>query len=219
MTADLPRNFSEEDVREIRFGEKSVLIWLPDQHDHIQKTIRASGSFYEMDLLAETFERVKQGNVVIDVGANIGNHTLFWAGICGASVIAVEPNPSALEILYKNLALNGLEARVSVISCAVSNHEGRGELAERQADNLGTAALRSDSGGSIRVDTVDRIASEGDVCLIKVDTEGHDLRVLKGAAGVLSRTSPFVYCEAAEDETRVLVDQYLGSRGYRRIRR
>lgn len=219
MTSESPRSFSEKDVREIRFGEKSVQIWLPDQHDHIQKTIRASKNFYELDLLAETFEKANPGDVVIDVGANIGNHTLFWAGICGASVIAVEPNRSALEILYKNLALNGLEKRVSVIDFAVSSRSGRGELTESQADNMGTAALRSDNEGSIRIDTLDHIISQEEVSLIKVDTEGHDLSVLQGAEGVLSRTSPLVYCEAANEEARALIDHYLGSLGYRRVKR
>lgn len=217
MTSESPRFFSEEDVREIGFAQNSVRIWLPDQHDHIQKTVRTSRKFYEPDLLAESFEKVNPGDLVIDVGANIGNHTLFWAGICKADVIAVEPNRSALEILNKNLALNGLEDSVSVIDCAVSSRYGQGELIENQVDNMGTAALRSNSAGSIRVDTLDSIVPEASVSLVKVDTEGHDLDVLKGSAGLLSRARPLIYCEAENDEARVLIDQYLGSLGYRRV--
>src|SRR3989338_10130702 len=80
------------------------------QEDHIYKEIIKNRSFYEIDLLEYMYLinkcLHKENTIAIDVGANIGNHSIFFQSFLTDHVISVEPNPNVLPILEKNLNQN-----------------------------------------------------------------------------------------------------------------
>ena len=138
------------------------------------------------------------GDTAVDVGANIGVHTLAMARAVGSGrVVACEPSPPVLERLRANLDLNGY-AHVTVAPVAVSDQPGEVSLALPGAgeSNQGTARVTREPGGTtvnVPAVTVDSLVeSEGldRVALIKVDVEGLDAAVLQGAAGTLARWRP-----------------------------
>ncbi|HEU4619395.1 MAG TPA: FkbM family methyltransferase [Gammaproteobacteria bacterium] len=108
----------------------------------IAKKIALYGG-YEPFLQGVLLRHAQAGTVVIDVGANVGLHTLPLAGKVGKSgrVIAFEPDPENHSLLLKNLQANGLLSRVTVYNVGLSD-KGGGALLYQSAANRGGLSLR-----------------------------------------------------------------------------
>jgi FkbM family methyltransferase len=135
---------------------------------------------------------LRPGDNVLDVGANIGFMTLVAARYCRpGKVHAFEPLPEALEWLKKNLALNDTR-NVIIHDFALGSREGIFKLyPQRLQNNRGSASLlQADTAGpalDIQVKTLDTVLDAGDSFqLMKIDVEGFELEVLKGARTLLS---------------------------------
>jgi FkbM family methyltransferase len=150
---------------------------------------------------------VRPGNVCIDVGANIGSHTLVMAFAAGPTgrVIAVEPHPAIAEKLLENIALNHL-ANVAVVNAALSDSDGTATLYtfEDGSPNQAQSGLRPTQGNgpTIQVRTLTgrtlvEAARIGSCDLIKIDVEGHEMVALRELAPVIEAHHPsliFEYC-------------------------
>jgi FkbM family methyltransferase len=143
----------------------------------------------ESHLLAEL---LKPGDTFVDVGAHIGWFTTIASRCVGEAgqVIAVEPYPQNAKALRANLELNSCE-NVLVIDAALGSQEGKLTLSEGTSSGGVTALEWTTRRGLIEVpmSTLDELAAEIDaVALIKIDVEGWEADVLKGASSTLSRT-------------------------------
>lgn len=146
------------------YRSKSFDIEGVSQNDHIYRKISRTGTFYEIDLL-EYIYRIKPliyskgcKNVVIDIGANIGNHSVFLCSFLADHLIAIEPNPNALFQLRRNLSKN--ISNYTIIECAVGDKESRGTIVvpENMNDNIGSARVNVNiNEGDIEISTVDSI--------------------------------------------------------------
>lgn len=137
-------------------------------------------------------ELLKPGDTFIDVGAHIGWFTTIASRCVGESgqVIAVEPYPQNANGLRANIELNKCE-NVLVIDAALGSREGKLTLSKGSSSGGVTALEWTTRRGLIEVpmSTLDRLAAEIDsVALIKIDVEGWEADVLKGASNTLSRT-------------------------------
>ena len=106
----------------------------------MQRVILRTRSFYEARLLAtvEAMGIVGKDSVVCDVGANIGNHTIYFGTVMGAAkVLAFEPQAHCHETLCANIALNGLEDRVQAYNCLVGADTGNGGAGQVQRAQSG----------------------------------------------------------------------------------
>lgn len=96
-------------------GAARIAFSLPDaQDDYLQRVILRTGGFYEARLLAmvAALGLVGPQSVVCDIGANIGNHTVYFTKVMGAAkVLAFEPQSYCHATLTDNIALNGLQDR------------------------------------------------------------------------------------------------------------
>jgi FkbM family methyltransferase len=187
--------------------------------DHIGDMIRRSGAPYEYDLLRALRRVAPCGSTVIDVGANIGNHTLYFAVACGCIVHAFEPNPSALRCLEANVALNRLEEQVILHPEALSNRTGHAALRQllpEEAD-LGTIAVVPDANGTASMVRLDDVSISGHVSVLKVDVEGGEPEVLEGARRVLRTHKPVIAVEAQTPADRRRLDTQLVKHGYSRF--
>lgn len=159
------------------------------------------GKFYERADLDKLAAYIKAGAYVIDVGANIGNHAMYFATLMGAArVVAVEPNPTAIEALRANVAANGLEDIIDLeaIGIGLSDRtEGGFGIAER-GKNLGAAQIRAGA-GEIEVHRGDDIFADDRPDLIKIDVEGMEMKVLSGFDGVIARSRPALFVEVDTD--------------------
>jgi len=160
---------------------------------------------------AEITPRINGNELVVDVGANCGFWTLAAAS-AGARVIAFEPVLDNAALCRENLKLNSLEGRVTLFETAVSDRAGVAEIFVDASENAGEEASmhRQNGGRALRVETVTLDEALGDrdepLVLLKIDVEGHEMSVLRGAEGVFSRGLPrYVLIE--------MVDEFLRSAG------
>ena len=121
---------------------KGLQIHLPFFYvDHIQKQIYQEKNFYEINTL--NFIKEKYGHIanVVEVGANIGNHALFYCSQLNVQhVYCFEPNHINRSILEKNITLNHFEKKVTVYDVALGEQNGIGvERAGAKAPALFTA--------------------------------------------------------------------------------
>ncbi len=132
---------------------------------------------------------LEPGMTVFDIGANIGYYVLLERRLVGPEgrIVALEPAPHNLELLRRNLALNGVR-NVTVLDRAVSDRPGRRRLHLADQGNLNTfhatgSAAPHLSGRTIEVacTTVPELITEfGVPDLIRMDVEGHEVEVLGG---------------------------------------
>jgi FkbM family methyltransferase len=156
----------------------------------------------------------------IDVGANIGYHTLRMARSVGPDgrVIAIEPAPRAVARLRRNLTLNEFR-NVEVAVAALGDHDA--ELAELQLQS--SYPLSGRSGAErvlVRVARLDTLVLERQlsrVDLVKIDVDGQEAKVLRGARGTLERFRPVLFfeltpsvVEVGGDTIDALFDSLLG---------
>ncbi|MCK8782928.1 FkbM family methyltransferase [Roseomonas sp. NAR14] len=201
---------------------------LRDGNDHIQRCVAASGGFYEAEMLEDLRGRLPSGGSFVDVGANVGNHALFAAGVCGARVLAFEPSAALAAHCRENLAENGLAGRAEVLRNGVGDRAGQARLVHGPAGNAGMTRLddmietgaeagadaAAETVGVVRLDEV--LAERGLVPdVIKVDVEGMEAAVLRGAEETLRRHSPTLYVEAADTAAFARVEAVLRPLGYR----
>ena len=180
--------------------------------DAIQRALIA-GDFYERPELELIARHMPAGATVLDVGANIGNHTVAFAALMGAArVIPVEPNPRAIALLRENLALNGVEADLSLLGFGLGSRTGRADLRLEDRHNLGGATLAEGS-GDIPVVRGDDVLNDR-VHFIKIDAEGMELDVLQGLERVLREHRPVLFVEILNAQVEA-VDGWLAERGYR----
>lgn len=146
---------------------------------------------------------------MIDIGANIGAHALPLARkYPSMTVLAVEASQSIRNVLNGNVARNRLEANVRVIGCAAGAAEGDAHFLDAQASEFGRGMLSNPKSGTsiVQVRTLDSIVAEalcGPVQLIKVDVEGYEAAVFRGAKCLLgAETKPWVLFEFHADAER-----------------
>ncbi|WP_413166749.1 FkbM family methyltransferase [Capilliphycus salinus ALCB114379] len=150
--------------------------------------------------LVELLPRLKNG-IVIEVGSHIGSHSVFISRLFDGDVLLYEPLKFNFTLLQDNLYRNQDQVdlkRVKLINAAVSSKPGVQDL-KIVSNNLGMARLDSEdfvAVESVEVRTLDSDIKQGQqVSLIKIDVEGHELDVIKGAARVIKESQPILLIE------------------------
>ena len=142
--------------------------------------------------------RPKAGDVVVDVGANVGGYALR-AAVVADRVIAIEPEPSNFRQLVENVRLNHFE-NVEPLQVAISNHAGSSALhlaSDSGRHSLEVTAWGQPTGDNVSVQllTLDEVITSKHIAHIdwlKVDVERHELAVLQGASKALSITDHLI---------------------------
>ena len=142
--------------------------------------------------------------VFLDVGANNGLYSILAAKTRpGVGVIAFEPYAPARDILLANLALNGLDANVAVHDTALSDSAGEATLhLPDSSHGLLETSASLEPGFQLAARTVavrkarlDDLPLDERIAVMKIDVEGHEAAVLRGAARRLEQDRPIVFAE------------------------
>jgi FkbM family methyltransferase len=161
----------------------------------------------EVDLFRQF---IHPGDTVIDAGANIGALTIPMAELVGPTgrVIAAEPQPQCYYALCANIALNSIQ-HVWPLPVALGNRIGSINvplLDPAKPNNFGGLGLNPDSEGAVSIIHLDDITMVG-VSFIKIDVEGMELDVLKGARETIRTSRPVLYVEnLMKDRSETLVE-------------
>jgi FkbM family methyltransferase len=152
----------------------------------------ATGNIYcglqEFEDMGLVLHALRPGDLFVDVGTNVGSYTVLAAGVCGASVIAFEPIPSTFGHLLDNIRLNNLESLVIAKNMGLGASPG--DL--RFSDTLDAAnhviaveENKATTGVLVSVDTLDAVLQGLSPSIIKIDVEGYEIGVIKGAPNTL----------------------------------
>lgn len=149
-------------------------------------------------LMQRVFESLQPGDTFLDVGSHVGLYAIGAAGRVGASgrVVAFEPTPDTVRKLARNLALNDLSGRVRIEQIAASNEAGTVSFTTSGTSMMnsiftGTPEGHRRPGGparsiDVRTDVLDRYFNPAERTVAKIDTEGHELAVLRAAPQLLA---------------------------------
>lgn len=173
------------------------------------------GSFYEESFL-EYIRSLGKAGQYVDVGAHLGTHSLWFAGLCPAThVHAFEPVGRYAEVIRRNVRANSLEDRITVHQTGLAAAKGRAtnylspehEVGRVGADGKGVTEC-------FDVLQLDDVVQEA-VAVIKLDVEGMEAEVLRGSRRVLEEHRPLVFAEARSAAHLRSIEEVLLPFGYR----
>ncbi|MFG0274617.1 MAG: FkbM family methyltransferase [Phycisphaerales bacterium] len=150
---------------------------------------------YEREKVQEFERSLSPGDVLFDIGANVGFYTVLGSSIVGpeGAVYAFEPMPRNLEFLRTHVSLNNL-GNVQVIEAAVSDSAGTATFDDTQHPSMGSL---SESGAlTVRTVRIDDLVASGELpppTVMKIDVEGAEQLVLAGAAETLKAHKPAIF--------------------------
>ena len=194
--------------------EKLSSIALPSQHlrlkhcrhgvmlysgrdEYVGGSLDRYGEFSELE--AHHFaDLIKPGMMVLEIGANIGAHTVHLAKLVGKNgrVVAFEAQRVIFQMLCANLALNGIEnTHVKCLAVGAVAGEIMVPRVDYRADNnFGAISLGGDDGDVVEMIAIDNLNLPA--ChMIKIDVEGMEKEVLDGARQTITRFRPYLYVE------------------------
>lgn len=198
---------AEPTVKQTKINDFHLVVWA---NEHIGRRILTVGSF-EPDEMKRFSTLVEPGEVCIDIGANIGTHTINLASAVGPSgkVIAFEPIRKNALLVELNCYLNGLE-NVTIEGNPLSDTSGKILSPTMPEADSAYAFFSEGDGVGKRSVTLDEYCSAkgiNAVHFVKIDVEGAEMRVLRGGANLFS----------SEGRPRVVVievvAEYLGRFG------
>jgi len=172
-----------------------------DTRNYIDASIYYTGD-YEYALKMHFKKHISEGMTVIDVGANIGFHTLYFASLVGpkGKVIAFEPIPDNFESLIQNIKLNRFDQIVPIPNALSNKNEELNIHITENLENPGSHNLFEigEKNASVVCRKGDDILAElktEAVSFIKIDVEGYEYPVLQGLEKTIKRDKPVIFFE------------------------
>ncbi len=201
-----------------RLNDSVDVPWVGGQHLIVRRGMTgATGNVYlglhEFMGMALTLHFLRAGDLALDIGANAGSYTVLSSGVCRAETWAFEPDPEALRNLERNVKVNDLGTLVRIIPCALGPAEGtvlftRGEDATNRVVSSGGANVRL-----VRQRALDEVLGGRTPIMMKLDVEGYEEQVLRGARNAFAGPSLKVM---ALEGTSPWVREQLAVHGFER---
>ena len=169
-------------------------------------------------MLPENFSEIKElqqfaTGIVLDVGANVGSHSVNFAKTA-KQVFSFEPHPVTFNNLCANLLLHTC-LNVHPYNIALGSYNGDTQLGDFDLfkEHFSMGAYVGSGTLKIPIRTIDSFVYSP-VDFIKIDTEGHEFEILKGASVTLQRESPIVFVEIHYNEFIEPIIEYMSGLGY-----
>jgi FkbM family methyltransferase len=168
---------------------------ISNKNDFIQGQIIKNNNFYEIDLLEEISRLPIGDGAFIDVGANIGNHTVYFSSILKRDVYSFEPIKSCHDELIKNILANGSYEKVKVFNTAIGSKKDVGFMSINK-ENIGASKFNISGAGDVPIAPLDDYIDDSKkVALIKIDVEGYESEVITGAKKIIDANRPLIIAE------------------------
>lgn len=175
----------------------------------------------ELGRLAQAIEAVYGRVYMLDIGANVGDTALLMRASCQSTIVCIEGDAIVYELLQQNTAQ---DKAMSTYCCFLGESNSNMQAQLSQVGTNLTIVPSAEGGSSIAIQTLDSFVQQHlqqqNIKLIKIDAEGYDFKILRGAATVLQQYKPVIYAEYNRTNTDVLginvIDEwrYLSSLGY-----
>jgi FkbM family methyltransferase len=198
LTRDAPfeawARFVSSQVRS-RIQDEVTVSWIGGQRLAVRRGMTgATGNIYvglhEFADMMLPLHLLREGDLFLDIGSNVGTYTILASGVRRATTWAFEPDPETMAALKRNIDLNDLNGRVVVHELALGDTDGTVSFT-RGLDTVNRVA----TGGEASVRTVpikrlDTLTGNNRPLMIKMDVEGYEEPVVRGALGLLAGDSP-----------------------------
>ncbi|MDE3801381.1 FkbM family methyltransferase [Sinorhizobium meliloti] len=211
---------SEDKIFRFSMDGVSLSFYLPmAASDRVQHDILRSSYFYQPKPLffIQRQKLVNASSVVVDAGANIGNHTVFFGRVGNVSKIhAFEPNPPAFSILRRNVEINELQDIVDLHCTGLGAKASRARNLNARSNNLGGNQIADDDSGDVVVERLDDL-NLPKVDFMKIDVEGRGDGVINGALETISRNKPKMLVEETSEGEKRAIDMLKSDFGYREV--
>jgi FkbM family methyltransferase len=166
---------------------------------------------YEQEVFDKLFRVLRPGSVFIDVGAHIGRYSFPIAKLVGENglVIAIEPDPLAFKALLMGVKLNSLR-NVLALNIALGDSEAKAILCQMLVSATSSIVEFDECQRFVevplkRLDSVVEELRLKRVEAIKIDVEGAEIQVLKGAGNTITRFKPFIVIEVRDSNINEFV--------------
>jgi FkbM family methyltransferase len=179
-----------------RLQDEVLFPWIAGQYLAVRRGMTgATGNIYcglhEFIDMMVALHFLREGDLFLDIGANIGSYTVLASGVRRASTWAFEPDPKTVRYLKRNIAINHLDGLVTIYECALGSTRGEVQFTVGldtvnkvvTSGNYNTRIVSQEKLDNI-IDTISR------PMMIKVDVEEYEEETLKGAQNVLA--NPFL---------------------------
>jgi len=211
--------------------ERSALAFAHVAGDYIPSKIKADQNYYEAEFLCALNQLISQEGAIVDIGANIGNHTVYFAKSTKRKIIAFEPEPLNHLCLLANIALNNIASQVRTYEIALGKNDESIKLTMAIEGNHGSfTRINSDTpidrpfeiSDALTTKTLDTALQEyhhnDAIALLKIDVEGMELDVLKGGIQTIKANKPIIACECSTESQLKKVESLLEQLGYANVR-
>lgn len=193
---------SRELVCDVVFDDKTAHFVIDDPFDIIQRH-HGHGFFFEIKELVALRGMLGRNKTIVEVGANVGNHLVFYAQHMNArKIFPFEPNPDAVRLLNRNIEMNGLGDLIDGrgIGIGAGAQYGRFAVELAHEHNLGAARLSDSAGGELEVRPLDEMLKGEKVDFMKIDVEGMEFDVLEGANELIAVNKPMLMVEVFNEK-------------------
>ena len=187
-------------IRDKRYG----MLRLVDLREWADRIFFFLGRWYDLETQLVLDLVAREGEVILDVGANYGHFALSAAALVGSegAVIAVEPNPRAFARLQTHIELNRLD-NVEALNAGFSDSDGELVLSIPRINSGEASFARTHYADTKEVCCPvylgDERVAKRRVTFIKIDVEGFELRVLKGLSKTIERDRPWILIEMVRE--------------------
>jgi len=203
---------SPDNIFHVPFNDGKLFFDLPDHGDLISRHIIVNKCFFECEYLESLRNLIINPSCILDVGANIGNHTLFFMKTWPeARVFSFEPQKDIYNQMRRNLELNKLPTD-GCFNVAIGNATGRGSIVYdgRTENNIGATRIDYYDEGEFRIITLDNFIWEnqtGKVDLVKIDVEGFEPKVLEGMKKLIEEHNPLIWIEILPRNKGIILEK------------
>lgn len=183
------------------------------QGEYVFEKIRNNQCFYEQEVL-DKWVLPNSYNVIYDIGANIGNHSIYFSyNFPRANIYSFEPMKENYMLLENNIKENNFN-NTTLFNFALGMSEMEASMEFRVENNNGTASINenSENGEKVMVKVLDELNLPLPN-FVKIDVEGFELNVLKGMKRILIQSKPDLWIEVDEENSTQVID-FLSELGY-----
>ena len=185
---------NSDEIFTFLYNNIDIRMYMPYKNDYIMNFIKRYHKFWEKGQLEFVSKFITSNSTVLDCGAYIGNHTIYFSKILNCKkVIAIEPQRNIYQILCENIKINNIN-NARCINCGLYyDRNYRLFIKEQQSTNYG--ATRYDAcreGGSVDCLTLDDF---NDIDFLKIDCEGMAYEILVGGTIFFNKNKPVIWLE------------------------
>jgi FkbM family methyltransferase len=174
-----------------RLHDEVIVQWIGGQRLAVRNGMTGATQniytgLHEFNDMMLALHLLRQGDLFLDIGANVGAYTVLASGVCRARTWAFEPDPFTVRHLKRNIAINCLDELVTVYNLALGASDGEVRFTVGLDTTNRVASGYDRNTRAVRQQSLDNLIDNAFPIMMKIDVEGFEEEVLRGAQRLLA---------------------------------